>query len=56
MTSSFPSSLISFILSEIGIWVFVLAGVIGLMIAMGTVTVQSYRAARLDPAKSIRYE
>lgn len=41
---------------EIGIWVFVLAGVIGLMIAMGTVTVQSYRAARLDPAKSIRYE
>lgn len=41
---------------SIGWWVFVLAGTIGLAIALLTVSYQSIRAAVLDPAKTLRSE
>ena len=36
--------------------VFVLAGVIALLVAMGTIAYRTYRAASADPVKSLRYE
>ena len=37
-------------------WVFALAGLAGLMIALLTVSYQSIKAALADPVKSLRYE
>jgi putative ABC transport system permease protein len=37
-------------------WVFVLAGFVALLIALLTVSVQSYRAARKNPVEALRYE
>jgi putative ABC transport system permease protein len=42
--------------TDIGWWVFVQAGLMALIIAVGTVAVQSYKAAVSDPVKAIRYE
>ena len=41
---------------EIGPWVFVLAGGLGVLIALLTVSYQSIRAALLDPVKTLRSE
>ena len=41
---------------EIGVWVFILAGIISLLIAYLTVSIISYLAARSNPIKSLRYE
>jgi len=37
-------------------WIFALAGIIALGIAMLTVSWQSWRAARRNPVESLRYE
>ena len=41
---------------EIGPWIFVLAGLATLIIALLTVSYQAVRAAMMDPVKSLRYE
>lgn len=41
---------------EIGVGLFVVAGVLGLVIAWLTVSYQSLKAALVDPVKSLRYE
>jgi putative ABC transport system permease protein len=41
---------------DIGWWVFVLAGTIAFLIALLTVSFQSYRAAGKNPIESLRYE
>ena len=41
---------------EIGPWVFVLAGGLGILIALLTVSYQSIRAAMMDPVKTLRSE
>ena len=41
---------------NIGWWVFALAGVIALLIALLTVSFQSYRAASKNPVEALRYE
>lgn len=40
----------------IGIWIFAVAGVIALLIAFISVSLQSVRAARTNPADALRYE
>jgi len=42
--------------TEISRWIFLLAGLIALLIAMATVSWQSWRAATRNPAESLRYE
>ena len=37
-------------------WVFTLAGVIALFIALLTVSIQSYKAANKNPVEALRYE
>jgi putative ABC transport system permease protein len=37
-------------------WIFVLAGVVALLIALLTVSWQSYRAASKNPVEALRYE
>ena len=37
-------------------WVFVLAGLAALLIAVLTITLQIYRVARQNPVKALRYE
>jgi len=41
---------------DLPIWVFVLSGCIGLIIAFFTVSYQSIKAARLSPVDALRYE
>jgi len=41
---------------NISLWIFVLAGVIALLIALLTVSWQSYRAAGKNPVEALRYE
>jgi len=41
---------------DMGIWIFVLAGVIALAIALLTISFQAIKAALADPVKSLRYE
>jgi putative ABC transport system permease protein len=42
--------------TEVGIWPFVLAAVIAILIALITVGYQSYKAAVANPVKSLRSE
>jgi putative ABC transport system permease protein len=42
--------------TKIGLWIFALAGLIALTIAIITVTWQSWKAARRNPVESLRYE
>lgn len=42
--------------SAIGIWIFILSGLAMLAIAALTVGVQTLRATRANPVKSLRYE
>jgi putative ABC transport system permease protein len=42
--------------TRLSLWVFTLAGFLVLLIAMLTVSVQSYKAARKNPVKALRYE
>ncbi len=42
--------------TELSWWIFALAGLIALTIALVTVSVQSYRAATRNPVESLRYE
>lgn len=41
---------------NIGLWIFALAGVIVILVALLTVGFQSFRAARKDPVEALRYE
>ena len=41
---------------DIGLWVFVLAGAMALLIALLTVSWQAIRAATANPVESLRYE
>jgi len=41
---------------DISLWVFVMAGVLALLIALLTVSFQSYRAASRNPVEALRYE
>jgi len=41
---------------NIGLWVFVFAGVVALFIALLTVSIQSYKAAGKNPLEALRYE
>jgi putative ABC transport system permease protein len=42
--------------TEVGVSVFVLAGLIALGVALLTVSTQAYRAAATDPVKALRTE
>ena len=42
--------------SEIGWWVFILAGIIALLISLVTVSFQAIKAATANPVESLRYE
>jgi putative ABC transport system permease protein len=42
--------------TDLSWWIFVLAGLIALVIALLTVSWQSWRAARRNPVESLRYE
>jgi len=42
--------------AEIGLWIFVVAGVATLLIALLSVSYQAVRAAAADPVNSLRYE
>jgi putative ABC transport system permease protein len=42
--------------TELSWWIFALAGLIALLIALLTVSWQSWRAAANNPVKSLRYE
>ena len=41
---------------DIGIGTILAAGAVSLLCALGTVSFQAFKAARLDPVKSLRYE
>ncbi|KPK85020.1 MAG: hypothetical protein AMS27_08490 [Bacteroides sp. SM23_62_1] len=41
---------------RLSLWMFILAGVVAMIIVLLTVSWQSWRAARLNPAESLRYE
>jgi putative ABC transport system permease protein len=41
---------------EIPFWVFVVAGALAFIIALGTVSFHAFRASRLNPGMSLRYE
>ncbi|MBT4333937.1 MAG: hypothetical protein HOD64_11765, partial [Candidatus Cloacimonetes bacterium] len=42
--------------TSLSIWVFALAGVITLIISLLTISVQTYKTANLNPAKTLKYE
>jgi putative ABC transport system permease protein len=42
--------------TDIGVWIYVVGGIITLMIAMITVCWQSWRAATRNPVEALRYE
>ena len=42
--------------TNIGLWVFLIAGVLAYTIALLTVSYQAFNAARKDPSKALRYE
>jgi putative ABC transport system permease protein len=42
--------------ANIGFWVFLAAGALSYLIALITVSYQAFKAARTDPARSLRYE
>lgn len=41
---------------DIGLWVFVVSGMMGMVIALLTVSFQAIKAARINPATTLRYE
>jgi putative ABC transport system permease protein len=41
---------------KISWWVFALAGVLALVIALLTITIQSFKAANRNPVEALRYE
>jgi putative ABC transport system permease protein len=41
---------------DISIWTFMLSGIFALLVAVLTVSYQSFKAARINPAKTLRYE
>jgi putative ABC transport system permease protein len=41
---------------DISLWVFLLSGIMALFIALLTVSIQSIKASRLNPANTLRYE
>ena len=41
---------------NIGVWIFVASGLVALMIALATVSLQALRAATANPVESLRYE
>ncbi len=41
---------------EISWWIFILAGLIAFLIALGTISLQSWKAARRNPVEALRYE
>ncbi|MBU1100290.1 MAG: ABC transporter permease [Bacteroidetes bacterium] len=42
--------------TEIGIWVFILSGLIALIVALITISRQAYKAASINPIDSLKYE
>jgi putative ABC transport system permease protein len=42
--------------SELSWWIFALAGIVALTIALLTVSLQSWRAATRNPVEALRYE
>jgi putative ABC transport system permease protein len=42
--------------TEIGVFIFILAGAVSLVMAVLTVSYHTFRAARANPVKSLRYE
>jgi putative ABC transport system permease protein len=42
--------------TEISWWIFLLAGLLALIIALATVSLQSWRAAARNPVEALRYE
>jgi len=42
--------------TSLSIWVFVAAGIIALIISLLTISVQAYKTANLNPAKTLKYE
>jgi len=42
--------------TALSIWVFVLAGIIALIISLLTISIQTYKTANLNPAKTLKYE
>ena len=42
--------------TDIALWVFAVAGVVGLLIAMLTISYRSFRAAQTNPVEALRYE
>jgi putative ABC transport system permease protein len=42
--------------AELGLWIFGLAGIIALVIALLTISWQSWRAATRNPVEALRYE
>jgi putative ABC transport system permease protein len=41
---------------ELSVWIFVAAGALSLLVALLCVVFQALRTARINPAKSLRYE
>ncbi len=41
---------------DLGVWTFILAGVLALVIALATVSVQAVKAATANPVEALRYE
>jgi len=41
---------------EIGVWMFVVGGLAAMVIALGTVSWQAFRAAAVNPVKNLRSE
>ena len=42
--------------TDVALWVFVVAGVVGLVIALLTISYRSFRAAQINPVEALRYE
>ena len=42
--------------TELSWWIFLLSGVIILLVALATVSLQSWRASRKNPVEALRYE
>jgi putative ABC transport system permease protein len=42
--------------TNIGLWVFVISGLLALVIALVTISYQSIRAATANPVETLRYE
>jgi len=41
---------------DVPIWIFIVAGIIAFVIALSTVSFHAFRASRLNPGMSLRYE